>query len=435
MTQNTGLLVLISILLVLANAFFVAAEYALVGSRRSRIEAYAKRKKQRPDRLLRVLNDITPYVAGTQIGITMVGIAVGSVTEPFIRGLFINLLGHTVPQSVSFVISYLLITCLLVVTGELFPKYLTIRVPERVAWLTVGPLVVVTNILLPLVWLAQALASLLLKPFGINPNERRSEALPKDELLLLIRAGSHEGTLEEMQADLLSRSLKLEDLDAKDVMIHRLDIKSLDVATPKEVLFKALAHIPHSRVPVYEEDLDNLLGIVYVHDIIRTWDSPDFSLRAIAKPAVAVPENLTADKIITTMRNAKSQIVIVMDEYGGTSGLITLEDVVEEVFGELEDQLEVERPPIEILPNGRVTARADVRFDEIVAKLGIELPDEVPTDTLATVITNNLDHVPKLGDKVETELGTLYVENMARRRITRVSLLPAKDLKYISKGS
>jgi CBS domain containing-hemolysin-like protein len=428
MTDDKGLLVLISVFLILANAFFVAAEYALVGSRRSKIEAMARQRKRNARHVLAILENVSPYVAGTQIGITMVGIAVGSITEPFVRGWLISLFGQGVPQPVSYLISYLLITYVLVVVGELFPKYLTLRMPEKVAWLTTTPLAFVTRILMPLAWLAQGSASFLLRPFGVKPEEGRSEALGKDELLLLIRAGSNEGMLEKMQADLLSRTLRLEDLDAKDMMIHRLDMKSLEADTPKDQLFAKLADIPHSRIPVWEGDLDNLLGIVYLHDIIKNWNLLDFSLRTLVHPSVAVPENLTADKVLEIMRTSKTQIVIVMDEYGGTSGLITLEDVVEEVFGELEDQLETERPQIEILPNGRVTARADVRFDELCSRLGVEITDEVSTDTLATMFQAALDRVPRPGDTIETDLGKMLVENMARRRITRVSLIPKPSL-------
>ena len=424
MGQSIGLLILISLGLVVANAFFVAAEYALIGSRRSRIQAMERRRKRNASGLLKMLDDVSPHVAATQIGITMVGIAVGAVTEPFVLDLLRHLFSRAVHPAVAYVVSYLLVTFILVVCGELFPKYLTIRMPERVAILTFGLLSWITRLLMPLVWLAQAVASLMLKPFGISTQEGRSEAIPKDELLLLIRAGSSEGVIEKMQADLLARTLRLDELDANDIMIHRLDMKCLDADLPKEKIFAKLREIPHSRIPVFRGDLDNILGVVYVHDIVKSWLDPDFGLEKIVRPAVSVPENLTADKILTTMRDSKIQIVIVSDEYGGTSGLVTLEDVVEEVFGELQDQLEMERPAIERLPDGRITCQADVRYDELAAYLGWEVTEGISTDTLATLIVEKLGRVPKLGDRAQTELGVMYVENMARRRITRVSVLP-----------
>lgn len=437
MSGDPKLLAFISLLLILGNAFFVAAEYALVGVRRSRVEAMARKGRRNAKGVLRVLQDISPYVAATQIGITMVGILVGSVTEPFVThqltGLFKALFGQGVSPTVGFVISYLIITFVLVVIGELFPKYLALRASDKVVMYTTGPLVFFARVLTPLVWIAQVSASVLLRPFGIRMKGDSAKAMPREELLLLIRSGSMEGTIDKVHAELLSRALKLDALDARDLMIHRLDIKYIDINTPKSELFRKLANIPHNRIPVCREDLDDLSGVVYLHDIVRTYEQPDFSLEKLVKPVPAVPENLSVDKIVDTMREAKTQILIVMDEYGGTRGLITLEDIVEEIFGELEDRLESSRPPIEVAQGGRISARADVRFDELVAKLGIDLAEEPSTDTLATIMVNSLGRVPRTGDKVETEIGALSVENMARRRITRVSVFPKANLEHIDR--
>jgi CBS domain containing-hemolysin-like protein len=161
---------------------------------------------------------------------------------------------------------------------------------------------------------------------------------------------------------------------------------------------------------------------VYLHDIVKNLDRPDFSLVQILRPAVTIPENLAIDKIVAQMRDQKTQILIVLDEYGGTSGLITLEDVVEEVFGELEDHLEFERAPIEVLAGGRLSARADVRIDELLAYLHSDENLEGGTQTLAQVIVDSLGRVPKPGDQTETPFGIMRVDNMARQRITRVSV-------------
>jgi CBS domain containing-hemolysin-like protein len=189
-----------------------------------------------------------------------------------------------------------------------------------------------------------------------------------------------------------------------------------------------LRDVPFNRLPVCRGDIDEMVGLVYLHDIVKHWDDTDFCLAKIVRPIVAIPENLSMEKIVETMRTEKTQMLIVMDEYGGTSGLVTLEDVVEEVFGELEDRLESERPPIEELPNHRVSARADVRFDELVTRLGLNLDLGENTDTLATMMIEALERVPRPGDSVETVLGTMRVENMARRRITRVSIQLAPEL-------
>jgi putative hemolysin len=412
-------IVAISILLVLASFFFVGAEYALVGSRKSRVESVAKRGNKRAQRLLKHLNNISRLVAGNQIAITMIGIAIGSITEPFVTDKLSQAFGKSVPSGVSFALSYFLITYVLVVLGELIPKYLAIKFPERIAILTTPILAFATQLLSPLVWLAQSSANLLLKPLGIDLQAANEATVAKDELVSLLRGGQSD--LESVHADFVARALRLDSLDANDIMVHRLDIKWLDINTPRAHLPGKIGKIPYSRIPVCRGDIDDVAGIVYLHDLVKAWDEEDFSLEKVLRQAVVVPENLTLDRAVTRMREDRTQILIVVDEYGGTSGLITLEDVVEEIFGELEDSLESEREVIEVYPSGRISARAEVRFDELIEKLGIELPDAI-TDTLAQMFAEELEGVPKTGDQLDSPIGKMRIENMARRRVTRVSI-------------
>ncbi|RYG75733.1 CBS domain-containing protein, partial [bacterium] len=245
---------------------------------------------------------------------------------------------------------------------------------------------------------------------------------PKEELLMLVQAGGTEGTLDKAHADLVTRALRLDVLAARDIMIHRVDIEWVDPSLDRDGLLDALGAANHTRLPVCRGDVDDIVGVIYLQDVMRAIRDVNFSLETLVRPAVAVPENLTMERIVSTMREQKTQLLIVMDEYGGTSGLVTLEDVVEEVFGELEDRLESERPALEELPNGRISARADLRMDEVVSRLRLNVTDTDRTDTLATVVVNGLEGVPRTGDIVRTEIGTIRVENMARRRITRVAL-------------
>jgi len=420
--------ILISILLILGSVFFVAAEYSIVSARKSRLEAYGKRGSKAAKALARELEDVSVYVAGSQIGITMIGIGVGSITEPYVTELLNEKFHGAVSPAVGYTISFLLVSFVLVVVGELCPKYAALRAPERVALVTYRPLKWVTILLRPIIWLAQTTAAGILKIFRIDVNEQRHEGVPKEELLVLVQSGGAEGTLDKMHAEMVAKALKLDALDARDIMVHRLDIKWVDLSLDREGLLRKLRDIPFTRMPVCRGDIDEMAGVVYLHDIVRNLHKEPFVLETMLRPAVAIPENLTMEKIVATMRDQKTQILIVMDEYGGTSGLITLEDVVEEVFGELEDRLESERPPIETFPNGRVSARADVRFDELVDRLNLPIDIGDNTDTLATIIVNGLERVPRPGDSVQTEIGLMRVENMARRRITRVSIQLAQEM-------
>lgn len=427
MSPDLGL-ILISIALILGNAFFVAGEYALVSARRSRIEGMAKKGHKTAKRLLEAIDNMSPYVAGIQIAITMFGIGIGTMTEPFIRDKVSAVVGTVVPQWVSASLSLLVATYLTVVFGELVPKYVTLQAAEKIAMVVINPLYWVVTILSPLVKIVQFSGSGVLRIFGIKIGQSEEDVVPKEELLMLIRSGGAAGVLEKQHADMVTRALRLDVLDAQDIMVHRLDVKWLDLSCDRAQVMSRIKTIPFNRIPVCRGDIDDMVGIAYLHDIAVHYDDPDFSLEKIVRPVVAIPENLTMEKIVDTMRTEKTQMLIVMDEYGGTSGIVTLEDVVEEVFGELEDRLESERPVIESFPGGRVSARAEVRYDELITRLSLDIDPGENTDTLATMVINALDRIPRTGDAVETDLGLMRVENMARRRITRIGIQLSPDL-------
>lgn len=423
MEGDSRVTLVVSLVLLAGSAFFVAAEYGLVSARRTKIEALAKKGNLAARLLTVAFQKISTYVAGTQWGITLIGIAIGSYTEPWMHKLLEGSLKF-LPNSVVKVLSIIAVAFPLVVLGELVPKYYAIRHPERTALATVAVLRLLNFVLAPIVWLSHQFASLILRPLGIKLDEESEEAISREEFAIMVQASQDEGHFEESQANVINKALKFDRLDTGDVMIHRLDIKWIDRKLDKEGLAQALRSIPHSRIPVCDADIDEIVGIVYLQDIMRAWNDEAFSLESVIRPAIFVPENLTLDKVVQRMRESKTQMLIVRDEYGGTAGLLTLEDVVEEVFGELEDSLESERPPLERVGPHRVTARSDVRYDELLDFLDLEHQDaQYTTETLAEIMVNSLGKVPKLGDAVKVPIGTLRVENMARRRVTRIVLI------------
>lgn len=422
MDSNLGVWAVLSIVLVFGNAFFVMTEYALVSARRSKAESLAKTGHPGAKRLLKALDNLGQNVAGIQVGITMFGIGVGTLTEPFIDHLLRQALG-TVDPRVSIALAFLIATYVLVVIGELMPKYLALHDADRIALFVVQPLVFTVAALKPIVWLAEKSATLFLRPLGVRTDTLGNDSYEKSELMFMVRSGSDEGTIDKIQAEVVTRALRLDALSADDIMIHRLDMKWIDVSLTRDQVLSRVADVPYNRLPVCRGDIDEVVGVVYIHDIVKHLDDDEFDLEKICRPAIVIPENLSLDKIVARMREDKTQMLIVCDEYGGTSGLITLEDVVEEVFGEIEDQLEQERPPMETYPSGRVSARGEVRLDELAGYIGVEVHEGMSTDTLAEIIVNKLERVPRMGDLVPTELGDLRVENMARRRITRVALI------------
>jgi putative hemolysin len=413
--------VLIGVLLMVGSAFFVGAEYASVSMRKPKLEGLAKQGNKGAKGLLKMLENLSPVIAGTQIGITMVGVAMGSVTEPFVSHHLKKALTW-MPEGVASLLSFILVLFVLVVVGELVPKYLALTYPERFMLIFRRPIDIFVKVFGLIIWCAEICSGAILKLFKIDIKETGKEKIQKDELIMLVNSTKSDGTLDAEHANMVSRALKLDVLDARDVMVHRLDIHWIDVSSTIGAALHEFARCRHSRLLACDGDIDEVTGVIHLVDVIRVSTTPDATLASIIRPIIAVPENLTIERMVNTMREQKSKILLVRDEYGGTSGLVTSEDVFEEVFGELEDGPESERPALDIQPNGRVSARAELRFDEVVNKLGLDVDPGEQTDTLADLIVDELQRVPRTGDQIETSIGTLIVENMARRRITRVGI-------------
>lgn len=405
--------------LLLASAFFVAAEYSLVSSRRSKIEALSRKGNRIAQKFLGSLDHLGRMVAVCQVGITMVGIATGILIEPMLSEALTRAIGKPVDSRIAGILSFLLVSFILVELGELVPKYATLRNPERTALFLYRPLRLIERIFLPLTWLAESTAQSILKLFGAKPISAEKSQISKEELVLMIQSG---GDLESETAQVVAKAFRLDALDAQDVMIHRLDVTWVSVEATYEEAIDAFAKSPFTRLPVCKGDLDEVVGLLYVHDLLRGKDTQPFHLKKLARPLIAVPENLTLDRILATMREQKVQFVLVVDEYGGTSGIVTIEDLVEEIFGELDDQMEGEQPSVKVLGKGRVSARAELRVDELFNDLGIQAETAIQTETLAGLVVDRMERIPKLGDKVTVEFGVIRVDNMARRRVTRVSV-------------
>lgn len=422
--MNDLITALIGLLLVLLAGFFVAAEYAIVSSRISRLESNAKKGHPLDKLALRLAKDQSASVAAIQVWITVLGIGIGAMLEEWITGK-LQVVLSTLPPIVLSIISLLIITFPLVILGELVPKYLALQFPEATLRVMAGPLRILTTIIKPISWLLQRAGEFVLRLLRI-PTPEDGPAISREELHFFIKSGEASGGLHEDHADFVTKALRLDELDAEDAMLHRLDIKWLDVALNPDEVIEKLQVIPNSRIPVCRGDIDEIIGIAYLHDIIINIKNPEFNLEQIARPAVYVPESLTLNRLVEIMRETKTQIVIVQDEYGGTQGLVTLEDVIEEVFGDMEDRLEFERPAIERTSPGRLSLRPDVRYDELLEFLELEpeQDDDYTTETVAGIIVDLVDRTPKLGDTVDLPLGRLRVEQAAKNRITRVGVYP-----------
>jgi CBS domain containing-hemolysin-like protein len=418
------------LVLVLINAFFVAGEYALVRVRRTRMESLAAAGSATAKVVLHGLDHLPRYVAGIQVGITLAGLASGRFGEPALAEAFEPLFTILFPpslvgpasQTIATALTLLVITYLLVVIGELVPKSVTLQFPERVALLLARPMRLAVIAFTPLIWTMNGLGSAVLRLLRLPPAADGSEAPSVEELKLLIVQSHKAGILEDIERRLTQGAFQLADLRVGDVMIPRPDIVAFDVATPIDGLATMVARTIHARFPMYEGTLDHVVGILHLQDLFRHVRLGDGTtdVRPLLRSSLIVPESLRMEGLLEQFRRHHTQIAVAVDEHGAAAGLITLEDVVEEVFGELQDALEAEQPDIQSMPDGRILVRGEVRLDRAVEGLGWVL-GETEAETVGGYVMERLGRVARVGDVVETPSGTLRVENMARHRITQVA--------------
>lgn len=423
--------------LVVVNAFFVAAEYALVRVRRTQMEALAAQGSGLAKVVLHGLNHLSRYIAGVQVGITLASLASGRFGEPVLAALVHpllawlfppSLIGPEVSTALTTGLALLVISYLLVVLSELVPKAITLQYAEQVALLIAKPMRLVVVMFTPLIWSMNALGNATLRLLGLPPVEEGQGAYSVEELHLLIVQSHKAGILEDIERQLMHRSVQFADLRVTDVMIPRVDIVALDLSLPAEDVLDHAAQTIHTRLPAYDGVLDNIVGILHLQDLFKHMrQSPEpgaRDLRQLIRPALFVPEPMSLNELLRTFQQRQSQIALVVDEHGSVEGLVTLEDIVEELVGEVHDALEAVQPSIQDTPDGRVLVRGEVRLRELNDRLGWDLQDE-DVDTIAGYIMKRLGRTARVGDVIATPYGTIRVENMARMRITQVAITPA----------
>jgi CBS domain containing-hemolysin-like protein len=312
-----------------------------------------------------------------------------------------------------------------VVVGELVPKAITLQYPDRIALFVAKPLQLAVWVFTPLVWSMNVLGTRLLRLLRLPPLEEGQGTYSVEELQLLIVQSHQAGILEDIERRVMQRGAQFGELCVTDVMIPRLDIAAVDLSRPAEDVLDQAAQTIHTRLPAYEGDLDHLVGILHLQDLFKYTRQPQPAqdLRALVRPALFIPETMPLDELLRTFQQRHTQIALVIDEHGGIEGLVTLEDVVEEVFGELHDALEAVQPSIQQTLDGRVLVRGEVRLRELNDWFGRNVQDE-DVDTIAGYVMKHLRRTARVGDTLDTPYGTLRVENMAQVRITQVAILP-----------
>ncbi len=419
-------------LLVLANGFFVATEFALVTVRRTRIEQLVAEGVSAARAAQNAILHLDRYIAGTQVGITVASIALGWIGEPALARIidpFLALLGpmlsESLSHSVSFVLSFTLITFLHVILGELVPKSLALQKPEATSLVVARPMAVVIILFQPFIWSLNGLGNALLRLLGLEASGEHLSVHSPREIESLIRQSHAAGHLDDFERRMLQKTFRFNETTVAEIMTPRSEIRAIDLTAPIEAIFEAATMSQHTRLPVYRSSIDEILGVIYLQDLFRLyWEKKEpLDLNPIVRNVLFVPEGFHLDAMIGRFREEHVQIAIAIDEYGGTAGLLTLEDIIETVFGEIQDQNEDPTPTIVRGDDGSLVVRGDTRLEELSEALGYEIFDE-ESDTIAGYIMHALGSVPHEGDEVPMPRGRCRVLSMDRHRVTKVIVIP-----------
>jgi CBS domain containing-hemolysin-like protein len=418
------------IVLIIMNGFFVAAEFGLVGARPTRLRERAKQGNRwaaMTERL--VVHHLDEVIAATQLGITIASLLVGWIGEQTLASVFMTLLSFlpktfaaVISHTVAAALAFSLITFLHVVFGELIPKTIGIRYPNRTALFVSQPMRPVMLIFKPFVWALNGFGNFILKLFGVSPASGHQMVHSVEELKLMIDASHQGGALTITEKELLQKIFKFGDLVARQVMVPRTEMSGIQINATLEEILNLSDKTGHTRFPVYEKDPDNILGILHMKDLVHRHAIEQLNLTQTIKEAHFVPELMPIVQLLSFFRQKHTQMVIVVDEFGGTSGLVTLEDVIEEIIGDFYDEHHPAVRDIVHLGPNEVLMRARVRLDEINERFTLNLKSE-DADTIGGFVLQQLGSIPHVGDIVEVPGAVIQVQEMGNQKIKTLRLV------------
>jgi CBS domain containing-hemolysin-like protein len=424
--------ILIGLGLLIANGFFVAAEIALLAANRAQVETRAEAGEAGAKRALKALRELSITFSGAQLGITMCSLGLGAIAEPALASLFLAWLepvGLSAGTAgiLAFVVALSIVVFLHMVVGEMVPKNLALADAERVAIRLSAMFGLYVRIFRPLIVVLNGAANGLVRLTGIEPVEEIGLVHTPDELRMALRESLRTGLIAPGQVRVLSAVLALGEIDAESAMTPRIDLVTVDETASVEEILAVAAESGHSRLPVRRTDLDHIIGVVHVKDILTAepQDTAGKTAAELRRPMPVVPESRDLDQLLNDMRAERSHLALVIDEYGGTAGVLTLEDILEELVGEIADEFD----PTELEPRDRGGAwvvPGTMRRDELQRLTGLDL-GEGETETVSGALSEELGRIPGRGDRIEHEGWTLRVLTVDGRRAGQVEVVAPKE--------
>jgi CBS domain containing-hemolysin-like protein len=424
----------VGLLLTIGTGLFVASEFALVNLDRGDLEARRARGESRLTMTIAALKITSTHLSSAQLGITLTTLLTGYTMEPALSALLrgpLTALGlpDAVVVPIASIVAIAVATLLSMILGELVPKNFALALPLATAKLVIPFQTVFTTVFRPFVFVLNGTANGFLRMLGIEPKEELSAARTADELSSLVRRSASAGVLEEDTATLLSRTLAFSTRTASDVMTPRPRVEAVKRTDPAQTVIGLARSTGYSRFPVVDEDVDDVVGFVHVKQAVAVprQRRDRVPVSALQTEALRVPETMSLDTLLGELRGRGYQMAVVVDEYGGTSGIATLEDLVEEIVGEVADEHDRTRAGV-VRGRDSITFPGILRPDELREQADVAVPEDGPYETVAGFVMNELGRLPKVGDEVAIGGGTLRVERLDGRRVDRIRYTPDPDV-------
>jgi len=435
MEHKTYLEIIAILVLILANGFFSLSEFSMVASRRSRLRQLMKKNYRHAHLALKIINQPENFLATVQLGITFIGVLAGVFSGMTIVNSLIPILTDwgvdpQTARTIVFVFTVVIISLLTVVIGELVPKYLALARPERIASSVALPMIWFSRISYVVVKFMTIVAKLFLRLFGMKRIPERA-SVTEDEINMIIAEGREKGLFDATEQQIIHSVFDFSDTTARKAMTPRTDIIGINIEEKTEKVLRIVTRHGFSRYPVYEESLDNIVGLIYTKDIIKIlMHSRLIAVKDIFRKPLYVPDSMKLNQLLEKFQQKKVHAAIVLDEFGGTAGLITLEDLIEEIVGEIQDEHDIEQREFVCESDTVAFASASYRVDELNDSFNTALPED-DADTLGGFVFNRVDHVLSKGEEIK--IGSLLFtvlevqgNRLKRFRIEKIQLSPKK---------
>ena len=419
--------IIILIILILINAFFASAEIAFISLNDAKIDIQAKEGNKKAKKIQNMLKNPSKFLATIQIGVTLAGFLSSAFASDTFADKLAPVLNTWIPSlsistwiSISIIMITIILSYFTLVFGELVPKRIAMKYYEKVSFASIGVIKTISVITAPFVKFLTFSTNIVSKLFGVTGEEE--DNVTEEEIRMMVDVGEEKGTIEEEEKEMINNVFEFNDKFVSEIMVPRNKIFSLDIdMTIAEVIEKLSEDMRYSRIPVYDENMDNIKGIIYIKDLLISNKNKNSKIKSLVKEAYFVSETKRVNELFQELRKDKKQIAIVLDEYGGTAGMVTMEDILEEIVGEIYDEYDKETDKFKKIDNNTFLFDASIALYDVEKFLDIDI-DEEDVDTLGGYLIKKLDRIPKDGEKpiVETEKVTYKIEKVKDRKILKV---------------